>query len=227
MQKRILKSYKKLKATNKINYEKLLKFFENDIDKFEKRIRQTLNIFINNYNCFIPILLLEYIDKNKIKEIYDKYAITTVYFEEVRSLYLRIYENVMEISSLFIGLNNIMYREDYAKIDDTIINNKNSIQQYKKMSKGNKIKYTSKNEIFNLIIPEFDKDIRNAIGHEDIEYDVFNQKLIYDGGEIYLIEYVYNVWKCYELCFLMYQVIINIKLDTLKLNKNLNLNKEI
>lgn len=30
------------------------------------------------------------------------------------------------------------------------------------------------------------------------------------------MEYVFNIWKCYELCLLMYDLVLNIKLDILK-----------
>ena len=35
---------------------------------------------------------------------------------------------------------------------------------------------------------------------------------------MYLIEYVYNSWNCYELCLLVYEIIIDIKLELLKVN---------
>lgn len=218
---KIFKSIKRTKGANKIEYEKLLRFFSNDIDKFEKKLNATLNIFLNNYNSFIPVLLLEYIDIKQIEEILNRYAITTVDFEDIRSLYLRIYENIMQVVDLIVGLNNIIYRGDYKKIDDTIIQKKNTIEQYREMSKGNKIKYTITNEIFNSVLPKFDKDIRNAIGHEDIEYDIFEQKLVYKDGESYLIEYVYNIWKCYEPCLLLYEIILDTKLNILKLENKI------
>lgn len=213
---KIFKNYKKIKSINKIDYQNYLDFLKKDIDKYEKRMRDTLNLFLEKYNSFIPVLLLEYVEKAKLDEIYEKYAITTVHFEDVRNLYLRIYENIIEVSTVFIGLNNIMYRGNYQKIDDTIISKKNKIQDYKEMSKGNKIKYLMNEEIFNLLIPKFDKDIRNAIGHEDIEYNAFSQKIKYDDKESYLMEYVFNIWNCYKLCLLMYDLILNIKLDILK-----------
>lgn len=216
---KVLKRYKKLKSENKDEYEKLLEFIKNDIDNFEKRIRNTLNIFINNYNYFIPVLLLDSVNKNKKKDIYSKYSITTVHFEDVRNLYLRIFENIIEVSTFFIALNNIIYRGKYDKVDDTVIKNKDTIQKYKKLSKGEKVKFITKEEFFNFIIPKFDKNIRNAIGHEDIEYDVFNQKLTYKEGETSLIEYVYNSWECYDLCLLIYEIIIDIKLQKLKVDK--------
>ena len=114
-----------------------------------------------------------------------------------------------------------MYRGDYKELDNTIIPNKSTIDQYKELSKGNKIKYTLTNEIFNSILPQFDKDIRNAIGHEDIEYDIFEQKMTYKDGESYLIEYVYNIWKCYEPCLLLYEIILGTKLDILKLENKI------
>ncbi len=218
---KIFKNINKIKGANKIEYEKLLKFLSSDIDKFEKKLNETLNIFLNHYNSFIPILLLEYVDKNKIEEVINEYAITTVNFEEVRSLYLRIYENIIQVVEVIVGLNNIMYRGDYKELDNTIIPNKNTIDQYKELSKGNKIKYTLTNEIFNYILPQFDKDIRNAIGHEDIEYDIFEQKMTYKDGESYLIEYVYNIWKCYEPCLLLYEIILGTKLDILKLENKI------
>ncbi len=218
---KIFKNINKIKGANKIEYEKLLKFLSSDIDKFEKKLNETLNIFLNHYNSFIPILLLEYVDKNKIEEVINEYAITTVNFEEVRSLYLRIYENIIQVVEVIVGLNNIMYRGDYKELDNTIIPNKNTIDQYKELSKGNKIKYTLTNEIFNSILPQFDKDIRNAIGHEDIEYDIFEQKMTYKDGESYLIEYVYNIWECYEPCLLLYEIILGTKLDILKLENKI------
>lgn len=218
---KIFKNINKIKGANKIEYEKLLKFLSSDIDKFEKKLNETLNIFLNHYNSFIPILLLEYVDKNKIEEVINEYAITTVNFEEVRSLYLRIYENIIQVVEIIVGLNNIMYRGDYKELDNTIIPNKSTIDQYKELSKGNKIKYTLTNEIFNSILPQFDKDIRNAIGHEDIEYDIFEQKMTYKDGESYLIEYVYNIWKCYEPCLLLYEIILGTKLDILKLENKI------
>lgn len=221
IREKIFKNLKKLKGANKLEYEKLLLYFAEDIDKFEKKLRETLNIFLNNYNYFIPVISLEYINKEQIEEIFNKYALTTVDFEDVRSLYLRIYENIMESSILLIGLNNIVHRGDYSKIDDTIIARKNTIEQYKEMSKGNRLKYTLTNETFNSIFPNFDKDIRNAIGHEDIEYDIFNQKLIYKDGKSYLLEYVYNLWQCYEHCLLLYEIILDTKFNLLKLQNKL------
>lgn len=218
----ISKYLKKIQGANKIQYQKLIEYFSNDIDKFEKRLFDVINIFINTYESFIPVILLEYVNKNLIEEISSKYAITTVYFEDIRSMYLRIYENIMEVSSLLIGLDNIMYRNNYQKIDASIISGKTNIEQYIKMSKGNKVKYTVTDEIFNSIIPVFDKDIRNAIGHEDIEYDIFNQKLKYNDGECYLIEYVYNIWKCYESCLLIYEIILDAKYNMLKLQNKLS-----
>ena len=82
-------------------------------------------------------------------------------------------------------------------------------------------KLTMTNETFNSIIPEFDKDIRNAIGHEDIEYNIFEQKLIYEGGSNYLIEYVYNIWRFYEPCLLLYEIILDSKFNILKLENKL------
>ena len=216
LREKLFNNYKKIKSSYKAEYKKMLCFLKDDIDKYERRIRDVLNLFIEKYNSFIPILLLEYVGENKRQELFKKYAITTVNYEEIRDMYLRIYENVVEVSIIFNMLNNIMYRGDYSKINNTINNKKKDILEYKEMSKGNKIKYLSTEEMFNLLIPKFDKDIRNAIGHEDIEYNSFRQTLKYDDKEIYLMEYVYNIWKCYEKCLLMYRLILEIKMDILQ-----------
>ena len=209
------RTFKKLKSNNKSEYIKLLEFIDSDIDKIEKRIRESLKIFLENYNYFIPVILLEYMSDTVKNKVFEEYAITTVHFEDVRNLYLRIYENVMEISFVFVALNNIIHRGSYETINEGIIKNKKNIRQYIDMTKGNKMKYLKINEDFNVIIPNFDKDIRNAIGHEDIEYNVLDQKLVYKEGETYLIKYVYNIWECYELCVMIYKIITEIKMDIL------------
>ena len=226
MKDKMHKNYKKIRATNKKEYEKLLNFVECDIEKNERKIREVLNLFVEKYNCFIPILILEYVKPDKRINFYNNYAITTVNFEEIRNMYLKIYENVINASTIIIGLNNIMYREKYDCINNAIINKKNSIQDYIDMSKGNRIKFLEQNEFFNITIPNFDKDIRNAIGHEDIEYDAFHQKLKFDEKEESLMEYVFNIWNCYKCCLLLYEIILNIKLDIIEIKNKLNKNGE-
>ena len=135
-------------------------------------------------------------------------------------MYLRIYENVMECSAVIVGLNNILNRHNYDKIDETVINKKTTLTQYKELSKGDKIKYTVRDEFFNMIIPNFDRNIRNAIGHEDIEYDAFNQKISYNNNEVYLVEYACSIWQCYESCLLIYEIILDIKLKLLGTDSN-------
>lgn len=217
LKEKIFSKYKEIKHSNRNEYKRMLMNLKNEIDKSEKKLREILNLFVEKYNCFIPVLLLEYVDSSIYDEVCKNYAITTVDFDDIRNMYLRIYEVVIFASSIIVGLNDIIYRGDYEIINDSI-NNKNRIEDYWKMSKGNKLKYLALDEVFNIIIPKFEKDIRNAIGHEDIEYDVFNQELKYDGGKMYLIEYVFNIWDCYVNCFLLYELILDIKLDMLQMN---------
>ena len=66
-------------------------------------------------------------------------------------------------------------------------------------------------------MPNLNNKIRNVIGHEDWEYDEYNQKIKYGNNtqEKYLLEYAYECYSMFLNCVAIYKLIVDIKYNNL------------
>lgn len=66
-------------------------------------------------------------------------------------------------------------------------------------------------------MPNFNKNIRNSIGHESWIYIPFDYKILFKNekgtitDEMYLLEFVYECWNLAINCISIYKVIQDVK----------------
>ncbi len=219
------------KIINKISYLRTNKkeIFENYLEKvctkqatlsYEKKIFDSIKLLLMNFNQFIPAMFLKYVSPKKIDSVYLNYTVTTASFDELKNIYISIYENVLSIYNIILPLNNIYERgsiNSFPNISE--INNKKikSLSDISKLTKGDIVNIISNNEGFDVFFPNFNRKIRNSIGHEDWDYDEIDHKIVYGNEEIYLLEYLFELWQMLPKLVSLYKIMQDIKILKFKL----------
>lgn len=191
-------------------------FGEAKIQEYEVKVFNITEEIINKFNNFIPVIGVEYYNTPIGELLHDK-GITTVSFEDIKQLYVDLYELGTDMISILLGFNNIIHRNNFIKMK----NKRKDVQtldDFFNKPKAARIEFIDGNEYFdNLVKGVFNSKIRNAIGHYD--YDHFQQKLkFYPKGkentenieEKYLVEFCLQTWNAFltilDLSELLYQV---------------------
>lgn len=190
---------------NLINY-----FNENRIiQACELRIFRQFDNFINLFPNLVPVFGMQFY-KEIPKDISINKGLSTVSFEDLKQFYIDTYETVADAIDLIVSYNNLKYRGNYeimaAKRKKIL-----SLTDFSKMSKGDKIKFLDGKEKFDeLIFPNLDNRIRNAIGHNSYECDGISQIItLYLKGpsdksnvvRIYLLDFAKACWELF-LCLI-------------------------
>lgn len=207
--------------TKDIYADFLVDFCTDDkLNEYDIRIYKSINSILDNFYLFLPATLMGYIDESKHPEVLEDYTLTTTDFEDIKNIYMTIYENLLKVYDIIILLNNILERNDYLSFpDDLKIRGKNitTTKQFEKLTKGNKLKFLERGKYYDKLMPNFDGKIRNAIGHESWAYEPYEHKVIFknEAGnvvhEMYLLEFVYECWKLCGKSIVVYKVIQDIK----------------
>lgn len=183
---------------------------------YDKKLYRTISSILSNYYYFIPATFLKYVQEEDIHQIYKDYTLTTTNFLDVKDIYITIYENLLDVYELLLMLNNILERGNHEDMPSgIIINNKevNTLAKYQRLSKAQKLKFVEIDEGFNIFMPEFERKIRNAIGHEDWEYVPYEHMVKYGEDNIYILEYVYKCWCMFEKIISVYKIIQDVKIQ--------------
>ena len=89
------------------------------------------------------------------------------------------YQEIINILIIPIALNNIKYRNDYNNLNP-LNGNPKSLEDFIGFAKANRYKYCLNTELYtdklDIIV---NSKLRNAIGHNDFEYDTASQKITY------------------------------------------------
>lgn len=211
-----------LRGDKKEKYEDFLLNYCTDkmLSEFDSRLYKSINSILDNYYLFLPATILCYIDSSKHQQVLNDYTLTTTDFTDIKHIYLTAYENLLKVYDIIILLNNIIERDSYDSFPHELrIKGRtiNSIKQFVKLTKGNKLKFLELNQHFDRLMPNFERKIRNAIGHESWEYIPYEHKIeFYDEmksrkEEIYLLEFVYKCWLLLDKIVIIYKVLQDIK----------------
>ena len=110
---------------------------------------------------------------------YESEGTTTSNFDTVKQYYLDVYEALGNLLIVPVALNNIKYRGDYNKLNPIEARN-NSLSDFIGLTKANRYKYCIDTEIYtDKLRVIINSKLRNAIGHNDVEYDTASQKITY------------------------------------------------
>lgn len=148
------------------------------LNEMQSVIYKLLNEFINIYQALIPALSLQYCKDNSVD--FESEGSTTSTFDTIKEFYLDIYEALGNLLVIPIALNNIKYRENFEKLHSVEGNKATSLMDFIGLTKANRYHYCLKEEIYtNFLKVSVNAKLRNAIGHNDVEYDTISQIITY------------------------------------------------
>lgn len=146
----------------------------NDLLQIEKKLFKTFDDFLKISLNIMPAISTQYYSKSFEED--NLRGLSTCTFDDIKNFYLDSYETLAELSILIKAFDNIKYRGSYKTVDSNM-----DFEDFKKLTKGNKIKILDKNEFFSKLFNLSDSanKLRNAIGHNNYEYNGFTQSIEY------------------------------------------------
>lgn len=214
----ILDKMKLLKTNKEVPFKNFLENYCKDdiLISYDKKLYRAISNILTNYYYFIPATFLKYVSKENFEYIFNEYTLTTTNFSDVKDIYISIYENLIDVYEIILLLNNVLIRNNYLSMPSEIKINKeniNTLEKYRRLTKAHKLRFIDYDEGFNKFMPNFERKIRNAIGHEDWNYIPFDHKVQYGDDEIYILEYVYKCWNMFEKIIAIYKILQDIKIN--------------
>ena len=148
----------------------------NQIDIFFRDIVDIMEHFNKIFNHFIPIYGSEFHKNDDMLQ--DNYQITTISFEDIKTIYVDMYELIVEMYILPVALNNIFYRSNYDSMKKK--SKINTLNQFTKLPKAKRLDLLNETEVFGVLVAtSLDKNLRNSIAHKFYKVDGFNQYIQY------------------------------------------------
>ncbi len=195
---------------------------EERISLVQEKIFLTFKSFIKMIPYLLPALGASfYNDKSSIDK--DELGLSTCSFDDIKPFYQDTFEVLSEFCDIIIGLDNIEKRNNYNTFKD-----KFTMKTFREQTKGNRIKCLDKNDFFANVfnLKSNSNALRNAIGHNDYEYDGIKQILRYKRNkkdnvidETYLLDIAMEcidlMRSVYILTFIIYELL---RYDNNKIN---------
>ena len=211
---------------NRSQVEALAMFFERKerIKSWKKRIIATCTMVNEKLEYILPAIGSEYY-KGGVKAAFDEgFVITTTSFEDIKQLYVDLYELICEMAIIVVGFDNIYERNNFNSLRDNNGIKMSTLEEFSNITKkGKVVNYISTQEKFeNLICELLSSDIRNAIGHYSYEgeevanqygqiirfLDIKDKKKYID---VSLIEICHDIWQMYKSLTVFYELIYRIE----------------
>jgi len=140
-------------------------------------IYKVLDDFIKNYQSLIPAFSIQFYQEVAID--YDVEGSSTSDFNSVKQFYLDAYEALGNLMILPVALNNIKYRGSFESVQPIKKKIKN-LDDFIAATKGTRYHFCNSNEIYvEKLNVQVNSKLRNAIGHNDVEYNTITQQITY------------------------------------------------
>lgn len=147
------------------------------LKQLQSSVYKIYDEFIKAYPFLIPALSLQYCDDGVVD--YDVEGSTTSSFDLIKQFSLDAYETLGNLLVVPVALNNIKYRNNCnqcAEKDGKTVD----LEKYIALSKANRFHYCDETEQYTKELQVIlNSKLRNAIGHNDVEYDAITQKITY------------------------------------------------
>lgn len=219
LNKCIIDINKEISIINIEEYNRLLLYLdkENYLEKAYNEILDMLFKFVDILPNLLPaISAMQYKSLN-----YTEQGISTCSFEDIKTFYIDAYEKILSYIHIPMCLDNIKYRNKYNEFDK-----QQTLEDFLKESKGNRLKKITEIEFFSSLIKfPIDNKLRNAIGHNQYEFNGITQIITYKPNEKKqeIIENKYLMKMAIECIQLMqYMVIIQDLIFQMIRKKNYN-----
>lgn len=219
-----------IECTNYITFISSL----NRISEWKRKIYNICDQIYTKIDLLIPAIGIDYY-YNKVPVFNGELTITTTSFEEIKQLYVDLYELICSLLILPIGFDNILQRNSYntiTKVDGIKVNDLSEMSKMR--NKGNIIKFLNMNEPFESLLCDcLNSDIRNSIGHfsykseeiansngQNIRFYSINDTSKY--FDISLVELCYDIWNMYKCLGVFNELIHHVELQILTMTKGVS-----
>lgn len=147
------------------------------LEELQELIYKVYDEFMTVYQRLIPALAIQYCKDNSFD--YEHEGSTTSSFDSVKQFYLDAYEALGNLLIIPVALNNIKYRSDINAMNP-IEKNVNSLEDYIKLTKASRYHLCLDSEVYTGFLKTLvNAKLRNAIGHNDVEYNSVDQLSIF------------------------------------------------
>lgn len=147
------------------------------LQQIQSQIYKTLDEFVDTYPALIPAISLQHSGEDPFD--FESKGTTTSTFETVKQFYLDVYETLGNLMVIPVAFNNIHYRND-INISDTIDSKAWTLEEFIKRTKADRYHFCTDTEKYTAFLKiKYNAKLRNAIGHNDVEYDPVSQLITY------------------------------------------------
>lgn len=147
------------------------------LEELQELIYKVYDEFMMVYQRLIPALAIQYCKDDSFD--FEREGSTTSSFDSVKQFYLDAYEALGNLMIIPVALNNIKYRLDINSMNP-IENNVNSLEDYIKLTKASRYHLCLDSEVYTGFLKILvNAKLRNAIGHNDVEYNSVDQLITY------------------------------------------------
>lgn len=147
------------------------------LQQIQSQIYKILDEFIEIYPALIPAISLQHGNEDSFD--FENKGTTTSTFETVKQFYLDVYETLGNLMVIPVAFNNIHYRSD-INISDTIDSKTWTLEEFIKLTKANRYHFCTDTEKYTSFLKlKYNAKLRNAIGHNDVEYNPASQLITY------------------------------------------------
>ena len=162
--------------------KKLIDFFASHdgyhLDEMQSMIYKLMDKFINIYQALIPALSLQYCKEDSVN--FESEGSTTSTFDTIKEFYLDVYEALGNLLVIPVALNNLKYRGNFDELSSVEGSKARSLTDFIGLTKANRYHYCLEDEIYTGFLEVcVNAKLRNAIGHNDVEYDTVSQSITY------------------------------------------------
>lgn len=147
------------------------------LEELQELIYKIYDEFITVYQRLIPAFAIQYCKDGSFNFEYE--GSTTSNFNSVKQFYLDVYEALGNLLIIPVALNNIKYRSDLNSMNP-IEKNVSSLENFIKLTKASRFHFCFNNEVYTSFLGVIvNAKLRNAIGHNDVEYNAVDQLITY------------------------------------------------
>lgn len=147
------------------------------LSELQAAIYKLYGEFIDVYPALIPAIAVQYYEK--AAPDYSELGSSTSTFDTIKQFSLDAYETLGNLLAIPVALDNIKYRGDYT-LCRTEEGRQVSLEGFLRLKKGQRYRLCNSHEAYERKLwIVLNTKLRNAIGHNDVDYDVFSQKITY------------------------------------------------
>lgn len=147
------------------------------LKELQSSINKIYDDFIKVYPFLIPAYSMQFCEKDKIN--LEAEGTTTSSFDSVKQFSLDAYETLGNLLVVPVALNNIKYRNSFSKCAEKD-KGEVDLKKFISLTKANRFHYCDDSELYTKELRVIlNRKLRNAIGHNDVEYDAVSQKITY------------------------------------------------